>query len=241
MGFGYLFIGYLLTVNFVYESLTLLPATLIMFPGLRRLRVYNQPLREAAVWLYPLMAVAFVSCVTELLRMTSVISDTTHTALFSVLSPLSAVLMVLFHERLLSGIGLLCQETELDKLYLRARRNRFFSLFVFGLTAVLYLPIKADWFAALNAAAFLPVLVCRFITAILNAVLIYSAYMWICTPDDLDMKRKKTGIGWLDKFNEDNDRREEEKNARKKQELADIYHAREKKYREKQNKKGTRK
>ena len=55
------------------------------------------------------------------------------------------------------------------------------------------------------------------------------------------MKRKKTGIGWLDKFNEENDRRDEEKTARKKQELADIYHAHEKKYREKQNQKRTRK
>lgn len=241
MGFGYLFVGYLLTASFVYESLTLLPALLIMWPGLRRLRLYNQPLREAAVWLYPLTIAAGASFVTEVLRMTALIGESVHTSVFSLLSPLSCVLMLFFHERLLSGIGLLAQETGLDKLHVRARRNRFFSLFVFGLTAILYLPIHADWFMALNAAAFLPVLVCRFITVILNAVLIYSAYMWICTPDDLDMKRKKTGIGWLDKFNEENDRRDEEKTARKKQELADIYHAHEKKYREKQNQKRTRK
>lgn len=241
MGFGYLFVGYLLTVNFVYESLTLLPAAIIMWPGLRRLRLYNQPLREASVWLYPIMAAAAVSFVLEILRMASLIPEATHTAVFSLLSPLLSVLMIFFHERLLSGIGLLAEETELDKLHLRARRNRFFSLFVFGLTAILYLPIQADWFAALNAAAFLPVLVCRFVTVILNAILIYSAYMWICTPDDVDMARKKTGIGWLDKMNEENDRRAEEKNARKQQELADIYHAREKKYREKQANKRTRK
>ncbi len=241
MGFGYLFLGYLISVNFVYEALTLLPALGLMYVGLRRLSLYNRPLREALIWLYPSLAVAGGSFAIELLRMAGAISEATQTAIAGILSPLTALLLLLFHERLLTGIGLLAEETALPKLLVRARRNRVFSILVFGILALLYLPIKTDWFYTLSASAFLPVLIARFVTGVLNAMLIYSAYMWISTPEDVDMKRKKTGIDWLDRMNEERDRREEEKTEKKKKELAEIYRASEQKYREKQKNKRTKK
>ncbi len=241
MGFGYLLLGYLISLNFVYESLTLLPALGIMYLGLRRLSLYNRPLREALLWFYPTVAVSAVSFATELLRMGAVLAEETHAALSGILLPLTAVLLLFFHERLLTGIGLLAEETELPKLFVRARRNRFFSILVYGILALLYLPIRAEWFVTLNAAAFLPMLVARFVTLLLNALLIGSAYRLIAAPEDVDMERKKTGIAWLDNMREENDRREAEKTAEKKKALADIYHAREQKYREKQKNKRTKK
>ena len=87
-------------------------------------------------------------------------------------------------------------------------------------------------------------LLLRLVVMLMNAVLIYSAYMQICLPEDVDMPRGKTGIALLDEMNEKMDRREEEKLAKKKEELARIYRERQAKYREKQqnsNKKGKKK
>ena len=47
------------------------------------------------------------------------------------------------------------------------------------------------------------------------------------------MQRKKTGIAFLDELNEKMDKKEEEAQQKKKEALADIYHKREAKYREK--------
>jgi hypothetical protein len=81
--------------------------------------------------------------------------------------------------------------------------------------------------------AFVPVLLCRLVAMLLNAILIYSCYMWICLPEDVEMQRKKTGIQFLDDLNERLDKKEEEAQKKKKEALADIYHKREAKYREK--------
>ena len=35
---------------------------------------------------------------------------------------------------------------------------------------------------------------------IVTHIMLFSAYMWICDENDVDMEIKDTGIGWLDKI-----------------------------------------
>ena len=91
-----------------------------------------------------------------------------------------------------------------------------------------------------------PLILFRLIAMLLNALLVYSCYMHICMPEDLDMPRRKTGIRLIDEWAEKLDRREEERAARTKEELEKLYRTREAMYHEKmaqngQNKKSRKK
>lgn len=234
MGFGYLFLGYLISLNFfVYHQLTTPIAVVLMLRGMLSLRRFNRPLQEAYIILWPTLAVSLAAFFLELLRMLSLISSARQAQIEPLLSFAMPLALLLFHWRMLCGIAELCRETELPKLLYRARRNLLLTAVAYAAFLFFSLPISADWYAAATLHAFLPVLLCRLVAMVLNATLIYACYMWICMPEDLEMQRKKTGIAFLDELNEKLDKREEEAQEKKKQELADIYHKREAKYREK--------
>ncbi len=245
MGFGYLFLGYLISLNFfVYPYLTLLPATLLMLTGMLRLSLYNRPLREATWALYPTAVAAVLAFVLEGGRFLGVMGLSLYESLSAYLSPLFLIMLAIFTDRLLVGLSMLGKETDLPKVQFAATRNRLFSLLAYLSYLICSLPVKTDWYASIVAHAWAPVLLLRLIVTFMNAFLIYSCYMQICLPEDVDMPRRKTGIAFLDEMNEKMDQREEEKAAKKKDELARIYREREAKYREKQaknNKKGKKK
>ncbi len=237
MGFGYVLLGYLISLNFVYQQLTMLPATLLILLGMLKLGQYNRPLREALYLLCPTAAVAAVSFVYEVGRMFGLISQTGWERANGVLSPLTLALYLLFTLRLLSGIVELSKETELPELVFRARRNTVLTIITYALYVFLELPITAAWYASFAMHAALPALLFHFITMMLNSLLIFSCYRLICLPEDVDMPRGKTGIAFLDKLNDKLDEREERAIAEKKQALSDLYRKREAEYREKQTKK----
>ena len=113
----------------------------------------------------------------------------------------------------------------------------FFLLLTYALMLAIALPIEVEGYKTFTAAAFLPVLIALLVTITLNALLIWSCYMWICMPEDLEMKRKKTGIGWLDRIEDKLEADEEKRQAEKKAELEKIFRGRQEKYREKQKRK----
>lgn len=238
MGFGYLVVGYFFATNFVYESLTALPAALLMLPGIRRLALYNRPLRGALYLLYFLLVVSLAAFLAEAGRMANLLSSTTFSALHTLLTPALAFAYLLFTATLLSGIAELAQETELEKQYLRARRNRALTVLAYGLCILLSLPFDTDGYAKICAAASLPVLLFRFAVTILNLLLFFSCYMYICLPQDVDMERKKTGIAFVDRMEDKLEEKEKKAQVKKREELAELYRRREKKYREKQARKG---
>ena len=241
MGFGYLVLGFLIASNFVYRQITMLIACLLLMLGMLKLGQYNRPLREARLFLCPTLGVAAVSFVYEAGRLLSFFGEDTAKAANNYLSPLSLLFFLLFTWRLLAGIHLLAVETDLPKIAYRAKRNTVFTFIAEGLWLFLDLPITAEWYNTFSFHAAFPVLLCRVVVVCLNAWLLYGCYMQICLPEDVDMPRHKTGIGFLDAWNEKMDAREEAAQAEKKQALADLYHEREKKYKEKQNQKKGRK
>ncbi|MBQ8174482.1 MAG: hypothetical protein IJ009_03675 [Clostridia bacterium] len=240
MGLGYLALGYLLSLNFfVYHYLSMLPALLLMFVGMTKLSVYNRPLREARWVLYPTVLGAVLAFLLEGGRLFGALTEATYLSVNTYLSPVFLVLLAVFTDRLLCGLAALAKETELPKVEFAAKRDRLFSAVAYGAYLFCSLPLSFDWYTSAVAHAFAPVLLLRLIVTAMNAYLIYSCYMQICLPEDVDMPRSKTGIAFLDEMNEKMDRREEERTAQKKEELARIYREREAKYREKQAKSQT--
>ena len=237
MGFGYLFIGYLLATNPVYSAFTAVFGVLLFAFAMRRLSLFNLPLRHAGMLVYPMLAVEGARFVFELLRLLSLVPAALFSNVSSILMPISTVLSLLFHERLLSGIEELAIETELPKVRYRAKRNRLFAILTYALSLAITLPISAEGYLLFAGSAFLPVLIALVVCIVLNAMLIWSCYMWICLPEDLDMKRKKTGIAWLDRIEDKLEADEEKRQAEKKEELEKLFRARQEQYREKQKRK----
>ena len=235
MGFGYLFFGIFLAANFlVYTGITTLPAVLLMLMGMLTLGSFNRPLGQARLILMPTALVALVRFVLEILSLFGLFSVEGIGA--SVISLTLELLLMLFTLRLLAGIALLGEETELPKIVFRAKRNAFLLAFAYGLSILFNLPIEAEWYKLACAYVLPPLIIFRLIAMLLNALLIYSCYMYICMPEDLDMPRRKTGIRLIDEWAERIDRREAEQAERTKEELAKLYHAREAEYREKMKK-----
>ncbi len=237
MGFGYLFIGYLLATNPVYSAFTAIFGALLICFAMQKLGRFNLPLSHAKMLVYPMLAVEGARFVFEILRFAAVIDSARFTFFSDILVPASTVLLLCFHERLFSGLEELAIETELPKIRYRAKRNRLFSILTYFLMLVIALPIEGEGYQTFTAAAFLPILLALLVTITLNAILVWSCYMWICMPEDLEMKRKKTGISWLDRIEDKLEADEEKRQAEKKAELEKIFRGRQEKYREKQKRK----
>lgn len=238
MGFGYLFIGFLLLSNFVYASLTLLPATLISYLALDKLAKFNRPLREARTLLLPVMLTALALFVLELGRMFGLFPATISTWIDGYLPPVRDALLAVFFLRLFAGIAELCDEVDLQKQRFAAKRDGFLSAFLYLLSAAVSLPIGAEWYTSFAVAATLPVLLFRLIVMILDLILIYACYMWICMPEDADMARKPTGIAPLDAMEDALNEKMDKANEAKREELEKIYREREARYHEKHDKEG---
>lgn len=232
MGFGYLFFGVFLAANFLaYPGLTMLPAVLLMLVGMLTLGNFNRPLGQARILLFPAALVSLGCFALAALELFKILPVESYNTFYKPLSLALEILMMAFTLRLLAGIALLGQETDLPKIVFRAKRNAILIAVAYGLFILCSLPIEVEWFKYATAYIYAPLVIFRLIAMILNAVLIYSCYMYICMPEDLDMPRRKTGIRFLDELFEKMDRREEEQAARTKEELAKLYHEREAEYR----------
>ena len=235
MGFGYLFFGVFLAANFLaYPGLTMLPAVLLMLNGMLTLGNFNRPLGQARTLLFPAAFVSLGCFVFAAIELFGFLPKENYETVSYIFSLVLEVLMAAFTLRLLAGIALLGKETELPKIIFRAKRNAVLLAVSYGLSILVSLPIEAEWFGRVAVYVYAPLVIFRLIAMLLNALLIYSCYMYICMPEDLDMPRRKTGIRFLDDLFEKMDRREEEQAARTKEELAKLYHEREAEYRERQ-------
>ncbi len=237
MGFGYVLLGLFVSLNFVYEAITMPLAVALLLLGMLTLGAYNRPLKEARLALCPLGAVAVLAFVYEGGYMLGLISPTARGNAMDFLSPASTLCFLLFLWRLFAGIAELGKETELPEVTVRAKRNIVFSFIAYTAYLFINLPLPFPWYKTFAVHAVFPVLVCRMVVAILNLLLLFTCYRLICRPEDVDMPRKKTGIGFLDRFHEEMDEKEEKRQKEEKEALTDLYRKREKEYHEKQEKK----
>lgn len=237
MGFGYLVFGAVLATNMIYRSLTALPAVLFFFLGGQLLARYNRPLRTAWYCLLPALPLSLLAFCAEGGRLIGLFPTEDTQMWLSILLPLCDLFLLLFSLFLFRGIAELAVEVDLPLIRLRAVRAAFLSVLSLSLSLLLSLSLPFDWYTKAVAVATVPVLLFRMAAWLFIAFALFSCYRRICLPEDADMKRKKTGIRFLDALREKADRREEEAQAREQAALAELMEERREKYRKKQEEK----
>ena len=213
MGFGFLFVGYLITFNFIgYNGYTDVFATALMLLGLSTLSAYGKNFRRAFYVGLPLLLLhlgTFVCALGELLGL-----FTPSPELTVWLSVTALICRGAFVCLTLLGVASISRETDIPVLRLRALRN-----------LVLYVPfvalsvlIETNAFASLTV--FLRVLVMLYmilglLVTFLNAKTLYEAYIWICLEGDENMERKESRFGFVNRLNALSDKMDERTLARR--------------------------
>lgn len=197
MGFGITFIGYLFTVFdmgflvnntlsvLVTQILTLLGYT-VMLVGVDKLSVYIRRMRWAKAALYALIPCACVNLATQALWYTDAISDESMAAVRGVVFILLALLYAALHYFFLFGLLDIAKETDCPKVERKVRISLSFTAVFAFLNLIASLQISG-----LNDILAAPRYMLYVIITLINAATIFSAYMWICLEEDLDMKPKE--------------------------------------------------
>ncbi len=213
MGFGILFIGYLIGTNtLVYPGFTKIFSYLVMLLAMTKLAPYNRSLKSAFYTLIPTAVFGFGYLLLEIAGFFSLISGEGKELLFRLTPLICYIFEFAFLFLLLHGLQALAKETEVKKLEVEAFRNRIF-------TVVYYLLLLAGQFNyGENAAKFLiryniVVLILGLVLVFLNTKLFFGYYMWICLPEDTEMGRRTSSIPFLDRLYKRADEREERRLA----------------------------
>jgi hypothetical protein len=111
--------------------------------------------------------------------------------------------LLAFHVAMYLAICKLATVTGVEKIRVSSARNLVFFCFIFTARAAFNL---LSYIEPLRRIAAIGGAVCTLayiVVLILTHVMLFSAYMWICDENDVDMEIKDTGIGWFDKLRRD--------------------------------------
>lgn len=199
MGFGILFIGYFFLLNLSHTGYTDIISALIMFMAFYKLQTVNKYFRLALIPTGLFCAVSLVELF-ELLLSTLGFN-------FSFLIEYTAapryLLIGLLSVYMLMGIESVADEVDVQVTRLRAKFSLPFAYILFALGTIFEFPFIGNLIPEKPLMISATVLLFAiFIIMILNLVTIYSAYMHICMPEDIDndSKEKKSKYGFVNKF-----------------------------------------
>ncbi|MBQ7314748.1 MAG: hypothetical protein IJW83_01905 [Clostridia bacterium] len=186
MGFGTLFVAFLLLFNFIYVEYTDLICALLMALALVKLSPVRREFRAASyvsLFFAALGAAELGFSIYESFHMT------THA--LSYLAMARNVLLLAITGLVLLGIRATAKEVGLGRLAVRCESTLVMPLIVYASQFVLEIP---GLFASDNGGAQIfaaIILLLAFVMHAVNAVTIYKAYARICMPEDVDMNMKK--------------------------------------------------
>ena len=192
MGFGLLFLGYLIGLNTVaFPGFTKIFSYLVMLLAMVKLGQYNRHLKAAYHALFPTALVGALYLFLEAASVFSLLSADAETLLFRIIPLFAAVFEMVFLFHLFKGLYDLAVETEVKILEIASFRNRLFTIGYY----LLYIVGQLDY--GTGATRFLvyynlAILLVGFVIMLMNAKLFYNFYMWICLPEDLDMEKKQS-------------------------------------------------
>lgn len=212
MGFGYLFIGYLVTfvlslpvAKLGFGGLALLVGYAVMYYALWLLSHYNRSFLWAKYTLIPLLVTAvyeFTKNFDELLLWQSpVFSGVTAT----VMEWLTFALILFFNLSLLYGIRMLSYAVGLGHMSVAAVRNACFVVLYSVLLCVTKLPVSETVKVYLS----LPVVLLDIVWIFCNHLLILSCAKNICPAGDEDQPAKPYRFAFLNRIGEAYERNRE--------------------------------
>ena len=212
MGFGLLFIGYILTYLLsmagAYGCYPAIIGCALMLYALTHLVEYEASFKLPFFSALPMTLCVTYSFVVELFSSLGILLPVflTSSVTLTVVTYASALFDLVFNMTLLYAITCIAKETGVDRIRNAAIRN----IVVYG---VYFLSVLLDESlpreSAVRPYTFLAAFFLSLLVLVLNSIVIFSCYMRICDESDTEMERKESRFEVINKFNKEFDRREQ--------------------------------
>lgn len=207
MGFGFLFVGYLLTFNFVgYNAYSDVFSTALMLLGLSTLSAYGRSFKRAFFLGLPLLALHALSFVLAVLGLLGLASPSAELSVW--LSVAGLITRGAFLCLTLHGVAEISRETDIPVLRLRALRDLILYLPFVILGVLLETNVFVSLTSVLRVLLMFYMLYGLLVT-FLNAKCLYEAYIWICLEGEEAMERKSSRFGFINRLNAFSDKMDE--------------------------------
>ena len=206
MGFGILFIGYFLVLNFPYCEFTDAVAAALIMYALYKLAYINRSFRLS----YYASAVFVLLGVFELsvaaIDMFSPIADGSMLILLPAI--IRHLVLAFLSFLMLMGMREVAKEVGLTSLSVGCKISAYATVAVYGLNILLEsVSLAALVDARILAVSYVFSVTMTLVITAVNLVRIYSCYIRICMPGDEDVSEKKSRLGFVNSLR----RHEEEK------------------------------
>lgn len=201
MGFGTLFIGCFFLLNIAYYAFTDLIAALVIILALYRLKAVNSQFKSAMFVLLPFSVLAFYELIKKITEMFS--PALSNGLVDGIIGIIRYALLAAATFLILWGIEAVSKEVDLPRLQQKSKKLKILSLIAYVFCMLLEIP-SLDKIIPLEALAIVSFIVLVFSFGVTIALLtaVYSAYMYICMPEDLLQKEKPSKFGFVRKFQE---------------------------------------
>ncbi len=210
MGFGILFIGYVLAYLFILTPFGYffeLVGTGLMLYAFTKLAEYNKSFKYAFVAALPLLLIALFSSVIN----TMANFGSTYVPpelLITVVSYVKLLCNMIFHFACLTAVADIAKETGSTKIRSAAYRNLIIYGLYFALVLVSNLPALREN-ESVYAVLALAGNIFWLAWVMLNGILLYSCYMRICDENDTEMTAKASRFGVINRLRGEFERKEE--------------------------------
>lgn len=206
MGFGYLFLGFLLTFNIPYAEYSDFFATALMLWGLSTLSPYAKGFRVAFRTGFALAAIHLIRLFFGLFDLLALFS--LPTPLVSAVAATSLLVRAAFYWFVFIGIDEVAMQTDLPKLREHALRSRFLTPVFFTAGIVLEVGVFSHMTTFLGYYL-LGYILFGILFAFLNAKTVYECYILICFEGEENMERKPSRFGFVNRFRKWSDEQDE--------------------------------
>lgn len=197
MGFGILFIGYFLLLNFAYSYFTDAICAAILLYASYKLSWINRGFKSSVYSSIAFLAVGLISAVINAFALFGSVPGW----LSLTVSMLRQLTIAITTVTMLTGIGEVAKEVGLNRLSKKCELFIKFTLCLYFVNILLVAPGTADILGPVLALALYFISIISTLALIsANLVTIYQAYMKICMPSDRDMKEKKSKLGFVNAF-----------------------------------------
>ena len=201
MGFGTLFVGYFLILNFAYTAFTDAIAGILALYGLYKLSNVNNSFKISSYFAIFFSLVGVVELFVEIMRMMTFIPESA--VFYSVISITRLIALSLLTAFMLLGMRDVAGEVGLRALSEISERLFYLTIPVYSLSLILEV---TGLFAPTDVKALLIASVISLVASLTLTVLIliriYDCYAKICMPEDKnpDDKPKDSKFGFVNSF-----------------------------------------
>lgn len=207
MGFGTLFIGYFLVLNFAYHGYTDAICGILTLYGAYKLSSVNKNFKAGTI--FTLIFTVFGIFELGFAVYDMLVYGESPALLYSIISIVRYLLIALLSLFLLFGMRDVANEVKLRTLGIKCERVSYMTFPIYALSIVLeILGIFGIFGAQVLTILGVITLVCNLALIIMTLICIYSCYMRICMPGEtMDTQEKKSRFGFVNALR----RHEEEK------------------------------